>query len=164
MVEEHGIHHGCLIHHQKAAGQRPVLVAGKAGFLRAEFQQPVYRAGLMAAGFGHALGSPPRRGRQENLGPCRGKESYDCIDNGGLASAWSAGQHHDLLASGHQHGLTLGRGKAYAKPPGRPVASLLKMRETDNLWGAHDPRKIKSRLALIVMHSGKIKGRLPLAV
>ena len=30
VVEEQGVHHGGLVHHQQAAGQRVVLVAGKA--------------------------------------------------------------------------------------------------------------------------------------
>ena len=107
VIEEQGVHHGGFVNHEEAAGEGIVLIAGKAVFLGAVFQQTVDGARFATRCFRHALGGAACGGGQQNAGAHLAKEFDDGIDDGGFARAGAAGEHHHLAAGGGAHGLKL---------------------------------------------------------
>ena len=140
MIHEHGVHHGGLVHHQKSAGERIVLVAVEAVLRRTVFQQTMYGLGLQPARLGHSLGGAARwRGKEH---ACLGlqKNLDDGVQDGGLARAGTAGEHHDLGGCRGIHGLLL----LFCQRHGHGVYDL--SHELLRLGNAHGLRRVQEPL------------------
>ena len=155
VVHEHGVHHGRLVHHQQAAGEGVVLVAGETVLLGAVLQQTVDGLGFAPAGLGHALGGATRGRGQQYLGARFGKDLDDGVDDGGLAGAGAAGKHHDLGAGGGAHGLQLLRRKGDGQLGQHLGDDRLRVLEVHGFRRTQHPLQIVGDLGFVMMVAGK---------
>lgn len=89
------VHHGGLVHDDRLAFQRLVLIAlkGQLAGLRivARLQQSVDGAGTFAAELPQPLGGPARGGAEQGFQPQGLKEAQNAPETGGFAGARAAG-------------------------------------------------------------------------
>ena len=97
IIHQDDVYHRTLIHDQRIALQRVLLVALVA-VLRIEFQQSVDGLGFHARGLAHSLGSSARRSRQQNLHSCRLIGGDDTLRCRGFSCSWTTRKYHHLRA------------------------------------------------------------------
>ncbi len=129
-MHQRDVDHRAFINDQQIALERAFLVALEAERLRVDFQHAVDGLCLHARRFFHPFGSPPGRGAQQQRDRLRRQDLQDRVDDGGLADAGAAGDHHDLGAKRKTNGLGLARGEGqtgFLFDPGERLVGI-------NLW------------------------------
>ena len=156
VVKKQGVHHRGFVHHQQAAGQRTVFVAGEAVLLGAVFQQAVNGAGFTPRGFGHTLGGASCGRSQQDAGAHLGKKPDNGIDDGGLACAGAARKHHNLAAGRGTHGLKLFRRKGYVEFTHHLVHQGVGVFKTNGFGRTHEPLQVERGFGLAVKIAAQV--------
>ena len=111
---------------------------------------------LQPARLGHALGRAPRRRRQKNARLHFLKHADDGIQNGRLAGAGAAGEHHDLGRSRRIHGLLLLFGERHGHGFEHLLHQLFRLGKMHGLRRMQKPVHIAGYLGLVNMVSREV--------